>query len=737
MKIFLTRASSRAAAVLLAAALASPFPASAGELSAAFNQAENGAPAGSTPAAASVQTAEKPVGAPLISGETAAAFLLKNRQEDVIKRTPSAESDAHFPEKFDLRDYGYVTPVKLQNPWGTCWGFAAIAAAETSILSEMDKTYEETGLDLSEHHLTWFARSYLSDGSSQDGEGIYMFDNTMTLNTGGYPFMATSLFSSGIGVVLEDLIPYRGKNSKTDGFFGLNLSYSEDDDWSLPEEYKFLQSYELENSDCLLSPAVYAPMKDEGDIEARTDAYLGYDQSATDAMKQALMDGKAISVGFAADQFLPSDLNTDEEAQYLNVADDKWTHYTYDGSPATHAVTIVGWDDTVSRTDFLDHSGDQYGDGTPHQPEGDGAWIVKNSWGTETEYFPNFNSWGLPDENGKHSGYFYLSYYDRSISFPETFDFKTTENNKGGYIIDQYDYLQSDSVSGWLDETPLQMANVFTAEYDEVLTALSSETSTKNTAVTFKVYLLSEDAETPTEGTLLLTAEAEYEHAGYHRLYLEEPAAIAKGQRYSVVVTQRTRHEGKTYYGFSTARALNEEGTDDYNHRQKLLHTDDYLPYYAKGIVNPGESYVYIGALGAWSDFSEVIPALQENEDFSAYDFDNFPIKAYHDLQNESDAVFLSESNLPALNYAEPAGFVDVPLVLLEAAAVLLALALLIFLLIVLPLKNHKRKKRLKKLEAENAALRAKLEEMETSVSNAEEKTEASGTVSEKSASEA
>ncbi|MDO4284631.1 MAG: C1 family peptidase [Eubacteriales bacterium] len=312
----------------------------------------------------------------LMDGGTAAKLLLDNRQEEIVYREPTTESTQEFPEKFDLRDLGVVTPVKFQNPWGSCWGFSAIAAAETSILSEMGKTYEETGLDLSEHHLTYFARSYMWDGSSQDGEGIHVLDESNIMDTGGKMFTATSLFSSGIGVVDEETVPYRGKNSTTDRypfpFDFMSYEYSMNDDWSVPDEYKFLQSYEIEHSELLDSPSIYDPSMDEDteDMSERNAAYIGYDQSATDRMKQALMDGYAISIAYASDQYSPEQLGTDEEPEYINVADNKWTHYTYDSSPLTHAVTIVGWDDTIKATDFLDHSNDEYGDGLPHQPEG-------------------------------------------------------------------------------------------------------------------------------------------------------------------------------------------------------------------------------------------------------------------------------------------------------------------------------------------------------------------------------
>ena len=65
--------------------------------------------------------------------KTKAPTLVLQLAEDTM--TAAGE----FPSRFDLRDLGLVTPVKLQDPWGTCWAFAATSASESSIHPSLPK----------------------------------------------------------------------------------------------------------------------------------------------------------------------------------------------------------------------------------------------------------------------------------------------------------------------------------------------------------------------------------------------------------------------------------------------------------------------------------------------------------------------------------------------------------------------------------------------------------------------
>ncbi len=96
-----------------------------------------------------------------------------------------------LPSRYDLREEGYVTPIRDQEGGGNCWAFAGIAALESCI-------YKATGqsIDLSEESVKNLIELYSAYGWKMD------------TNDGGHSEMTWGNLISWLGPVLEKDDPY-------------------------------------------------------------------------------------------------------------------------------------------------------------------------------------------------------------------------------------------------------------------------------------------------------------------------------------------------------------------------------------------------------------------------------------------------------------------------------------------------------------------------------------------------
>ena len=286
-------------------------------------------------------------------------------------------TDAGSVTKFDLRDVNgknYITSVKNQYQTGLCWAFATASSIESSYL--MDNGNE---LNISELQIGYSTSYQLSNGSNT--YGLKIGDKAKdTVADGGNIYIAGNYLSQRRGVVTE----------KTSGLV-LN-----DDNYK-----KITSSTSGKVSDVSLNEynvndvIFYTP-----DLHCDTNNF-----AVLKAIKQMVASYGSVyaQINSATNKYLKL-----SESEYQNNP-----NIYYSGSQADHAVSIIGWDDNYAASNFENSNGGV--------PKGNGAWIIKNSYGTE--YYANKDGKLSPIKDSEYTipvkmgdkGYYYVSYYDSQI----------------------------------------------------------------------------------------------------------------------------------------------------------------------------------------------------------------------------------------------------------------------------------------------------------------------------------
>ncbi len=416
-----------------------------------------------------------------------------------------------FPAAYDLRVLGFVTPVRNQDPYGSCWTFSATASLESAALKA-----GLTNPDYAEQFLAYFG--YVDQSPSLVGFGNYSAsDFPGVMDRGGDDFKAIALLARGTGAVNEVDAPYGS-----------------------------------------VAPSASAPVSRflRNVFYFYYDSDTRYQKASVENIKQALMSHGAVSVGMYAGDPQTGNWNN---SPYFNPS--TYASYIPSGNPdglsvgsANHAVTVVGWDDDYSRSNF----------NFANLPPYDGAWIVKNSWGS---------TWG-------DRGYFYLSYYDAVLDTGAAYVGGDPATYDTVYQYDPLGWTGSFKPSGSANDTAW-MANVFTASEDSDLRAVSFYAGGVGNSYSISVYTGSGSG--PISGTKAIDGQVGTLQApGYYTIPLASSVALSSGQPFSVVVRLTTP-------GYDSPIALERR----------------FVGYSDKASASPGQSYFSADG-SSWTDTTTV-----------------------------------------------------------------------------------------------------------------------------------
>lgn len=427
---------------------------------------------------------------------------------------------AAIPTSYTLQD---IIPENLkvgnQMQTNTCWAFSTLGALESTLgLKNYKASLPVKEYDFSERHMSY--------GVTRDAflnNQINPYGYTRKISDGGNFNMAMNYLSNGMGAVNENVLPFEDNEDDID----ISLIQNSDVQTTIYDTKEF--------------PTVFANEREQ----------------IMQKMKEHIMNYG----GLYANVYGP-ELNGDNS--YNNKTGAVYST-NGDVSAINHAIVIVGWDDNYSKENFNEEQ----------RPENNGAWIVKNSWGEESEQSLSefkqqiFNAnpemgWSSPeqidnsivqyvlDENFGEGrtriegdtvyievgidGFMYYSYEDATI-YTGVSGFERATDSKDYDTVYQNDLLGSTGNIRLTTPGTVSLANVFTrnSNSQEILDKISIYSTQ---GYEYKVLVNPNNDSKAAEDLIevdLKEGNTQTVSAGYHVLEFVNPIKL-NGNKFVVVI---------------------------------------------------------------------------------------------------------------------------------------------------------------------------------------------------------
>ncbi len=431
---------------------------------------------------------------------------------------------------YDLREKIDIT-VKDQMQTQTCWVYPVTSSIETHI--SLTRGYKSR--EYSVRHMEYAtSRNFLNDQINENGYN-------REVGGGGNSYIGYSYLTSGFGPVLEEDMPFENSQEKID------ISEIQNKDVG-----QHVESY-IRFPSIVKSVDNGVTSYSDGEGNAYTETQI---KEIRDQMKEHIVQYGGIAA-----------ITNASQTQYFNNVSPILSSAYYCDDPdivQDHAVTIIGWDDNYSKTNFNE----------AHRPSKDGAWLVLNSYG-----------------EGFNGGYYYISYEDVLIEKENVGVISVVDKDyKNIYQYDElgYNYTYLPVLN---DEDKTKMKEIYTANVFEKKTSgqeFLSEISYMSVENTKADIYVNMDGNLDMDSATLIASDVET-NAEFKNIKLNSPIEIT-GSKFVVIVKYKNDVQAQVPLELN----LKSNGVDGEN-------------MWNTATASEGESYVSVsGAADNWQDLTSI-----------------------------------------------------------------------------------------------------------------------------------